>query len=123
MPAEPSQQQVHQYLVDFKRAATEAGPRTEIVSREKNWSALPELGLTDRQRDDIILALKPDDYCKGPEPDDDSERGGHVWIFGAMANGEQVYIKLKLVEDGPLRRAVCVSFHKAERPMHFPFRT
>ena len=76
----------------------------------------------ERKRDDAILALTPHDYCTGPEPDEDPQRGGSIWVFGAEVHGQQVYIKLKLVEDGPLRHAICVSFHRAEWPLHFPFR-
>jgi len=122
MASEASREQVRTFLTAFKRAAIEAGPRITIVSRDKNWNALPELGLTERQRDDAILALTPDDYSMGPEPDDDPTREGDVWVFGAEVLGQHAYIKLKLVEDGPLRKAICVSFHKAERPMRFPFR-
>lgn len=121
MPTEPSLDQVRKFLLEFKRAATEAGPRTVIASREKNWSALPDLGLTERQRDDVILALKPENYSAGPEPDDNADRGGVVWIFGAEVNDELVYIKLKLTGSEPLRHAVCVSFHRAEHPLSFPF--
>lgn len=115
-------EEVRTFLTEFKRAATEAGPRITIVSREKNWSALAELGLTERQRDAAPLALTPDDYTKGPEPVDDPARKGDVWVFGAEVLGQQAYIKLKLVEDGPLRKAICVSFHRAEWTMRFPFR-
>lgn len=122
MAPEPSPVQVRTFLAEFKRAATENGKYTAIANRDKNWNALTDLELTERQRDDTILALTPDDYSAGPEPDDNPLRGGFVWIFGAEVHGQHVYIKLKLVEDGPLRHATCVSFHRAERPMHFPFR-
>jgi hypothetical protein len=37
-------------------------------------------------------------------------------------HGQLVYIKLKLVGTEPLRRALCLSFHRAEHTMSFPFR-
>ncbi len=122
MAPEANREQVRTFLTAFKRAATEAGPKIAIVSRDKNRNALTDLGLTERQRDDVILALTPDNYSMGPEPDDVPTRGGFVWIFGAEVHGQPAYIKLKLVEDGPLRKAICVSFHAAERPIRFPFR-
>lgn len=118
----PSPDQVRAFLTEFKRAATENTKKIAIVSREKNWNALTDLGLTERKRDDAILALTPYDYSMGPELDEDPQRGGFVWVFGAEIHGQQAYIKLKLVEDGPLRHAICVSFHRAEWTMHFPFR-
>lgn len=122
MASGTSREEVRTFLTAFKRAATEARPRITIVSREKNWDALTDLGLTERQRDNALLALTPDNYSKGPEPDDDPKREGEVWFFGAEVHGQLVYIKLKLVEDGPLRKAVCVSFHGAQWPMQFPLR-
>lgn len=122
MTPPPSLELVRQFLQDFKRAATEGKNRTEVWSREKNVNALIELGLSERKRDDIILALKPEDYCEGPMPDENAERGGEVWVFGTEVRGEQVYIKLKVTGTDPLRHAICISFHKAQHPMRYPFR-
>lgn len=58
--------EVRDYLRDFKRAATEGRKRTEIWDRSKNRDALPDLGLSERQRDDIILGLQVGNYCGGP---------------------------------------------------------
>ena len=38
-------------------------------------------------------------------------------------NGDQeVYIKLKVVGEEPFDKAICLSFHPAERPLDYPFR-
>lgn len=43
-----------------------------------------------------------------------------LFIFGKSINGKQVYIKLKIKND-KARHVLCVSFHYAERQMHFPY--
>jgi hypothetical protein len=123
VPCFSSLAEVREYLRAFKRAATEGRKKTEIWDRTKNRDALPDLGLSEKQRDDIILGLQVEHYCAGPMRDDDSERGGDVWIFGTEVHGTLVYVKLKLVGVEPLRRAMCLSFHRAEHPMNFPFKS
>jgi hypothetical protein len=83
VPRLSSPAEVREYLRAFKRAATEGRKKTEIWDRTKNRDALPDLGLSERQRDDIILGLRVE----------------------------------------PLRRAMCLSFHRAEHPMNFPFKS
>lgn len=123
MPREASHSEVRSFLTDFKRAmASGKGGKCIVWSRDKNWSALAELGLSERQRDAILMALRPEDYSAGPMPDDAAAREGDVWIFGVEIHGVQVYIKLKLVGEEPLRKAICASFHPAKWPMSFPLR-
>jgi hypothetical protein len=66
MPGPSSLAEVRATLRDFKRAATEGRKRTEIWDRSKNRNALPELGLSERQRDGIIPGLQVGNYCEGP---------------------------------------------------------
>ncbi len=123
MPSSTSRADVRRFLLDFKRAATSAtSKKAQVWSRAKNRDAPLDLGLSERQRDDVLLALQPEDYVAGPLPDDDPAWGGDVWVFGACVHGEDVYIKLKLAGVEPLQHAVCISFHKAERELSFPFR-
>ena len=118
-----SRSEVRDFLRDFKRAALAGQDQTkfEVWSREKNRSALPELGMTERKRDQCLLELQPEDYCAGQLPDDDETRGGHVWIFGKEIHGHLVYIKLKIVLEEPYARAQCLSFHEAKSRLTFPF--
>jgi len=57
------------------------------------------------------------DYCEGPLPDE--TQPGEVWVFGKHIEGTEVYIKLKLTNTEAPK---CLSFHPAERTLHYPFR-
>ena len=43
-----------------------------------------------------------------------------LFVFGKDINKKQVYIKLKIKGDA-IKQVLCVSFHYAEEPMHFPY--
>lgn len=107
----------------FLRSAKRALAEDEglwIADRAKNNAACIELGLTRKNQEDIVLGLSVEDYHKGPEPDRD--KPGQVWMFGPFHEGWQLYIKLKLVVDGPITHLKCISFHLAERPLALPHR-
>ncbi len=112
--------QIIHFLKDFKELIRD---RAYSVNRhEKNKQALTNLSLTSQNRDEIILLLELEDYCKGPLPDQ-LHPGEIYWEFGREINGIEVYIKLQIVtlESGN-DWAFCLSFHPAEHPLKFPFR-
>lgn len=43
-----------------------------------------------------------------------------MWVFGKDVNGCEVYIKVAMGE--PNNRTLCISFHKAEHKMAYPFK-
>ena len=115
---------VARFLEDFKAAAI---VRKMIVSdREKNQAALIQMGLTSKNREDIILQLAVGDYVSGPEAD--HHRRSDIWVFGKRIETFDVYIKLQLLEYIPadtedlVRQPVCISFHIAEKPLAFPLK-
>lgn len=108
---------VRGFLIEFKRIVSSHGPH--IVQRLVNKDALLELGLTKENVKDEILSLSVADYCKGPEIDKDIP--GDIWVFGKTIDGKEVYIKLKIVEEGGKKIATCISFHPARYPLSFPF--
>jgi hypothetical protein len=118
---EALKQKVIQFLRDFKQLA-----QTElyVVPREVNKQALIDLGLTYKDRYNTIMSLATEDYSSGPEPDTDQI--GFIWCFGKDINGVEVYIKLKIVEYIPVgttiivRKAKCISFHRAKMPLVHP---
>jgi hypothetical protein len=119
----PTRQEVAQFLNDFKAALTLGYDRW----LERSATGKAHLSGLDINRDQAVeqlLALTPDNYCKGPEPDD-FEPGRDVWVFGCDVHGTEAYIKLTLQPD-PRRRTVVHgviwAFHEAEFPMRFPFR-
>jgi len=71
-----------------------------------------------------LLRLTPDNYCKGPDPDD-FEPQRDVWFFGCDVEDTEAYIKLTLQPDRRRRtvtHAIIWAFHKAAYPMKYPLR-
>ena len=52
--------------------------------------------------------------------DKDDNNPPLLYVFGKNINSKQVYIKLKIKGEGQ-KRVLCLSFHYAEREMHFPY--
>jgi hypothetical protein len=88
-----------------------------FVPRKRNLDGLARLGLTIIEAERIILDLTEENYCRGPEQDEDGSLG-EIWFFGVLEDGQSIYIKLKLDNDF----AKCLSFHPAERPMRHPYK-
>ena len=85
----------------------------------KNLTSLALLGLTPEIRKEILLSLTVADYSSGPEPDRDFP-GEILWKFGKEVGDKQVYIKLKIDDQGHRKVAKCLSFHIAEHEIHYP---
>lgn len=80
---------------------------------------LADLSITAKMREEIILNLKIEDYTEGPLKE--TQQGGtEMWIFGKTIKGQQIYIKLTISKITD--QAICISFHKAEFSMEFPFK-
>ena len=109
---------IREFLMEFKEIVVHRG--LDVIPRRENIDALAELGLTRKNRVDEILALSVDDYCSGPEPDND--RPGDLWIFGKQVGSVSIYIKLKIAQIGEEKIAKCLSFHAAKFPLCFPCR-
>ena len=118
----PNRNEVVSFLRQFKRAALGPPERLDIWSAIKNVDGLLQLGINATMRNDYLLQLTPEDYCEGPKDDDDASREGKSWIFGMKIGDQEVYIKLKVVGEEPFDRAICLSFHPAERPLDYPLR-
>ena len=111
---------VQLFLKEFKEAA--AGKDGIIYSfREKNMETLFKLGITGSMRDSIVLGLTYRNYVSGPLLDD-KKRQGELWVFGSLETRKDIYIKLKVITKESGNKAVCVSFHIAERALHYPLR-
>lgn len=113
-------EEVTEFLKAFKGAYSKGSP-IMYPGRVKNWEVLSALGMTQTQRTESILALKPTDYVSGPLIDE-SGRKGKLWVFGAKYERSDIYIKLKLspTKKGP--RPICISFHIADHPLSYPLR-
>lgn len=91
-----------------------------FINRPKNnVQDLADLGITANSRKEIVAQLEVEDYSEGPEPETQFN-GKELWVFGKTIKKQEIYIKLTIskITGG----AICISFHKAERPMKFPFK-
>ncbi len=113
--------QIDNFLKDFKNLVWEG--RYRVSRNDKNRRALTDLGITSKIRENKILSLALEDYCKGPLPDQ-YHPGEVYWEFGAEINRRDIYIKLQIVtlENGN-DWAFCLSFHPAEFPIKYHFRS
>jgi hypothetical protein len=89
------------------------------LDHEKTFQTLGLLGLTEKNCTEEILNLSVLDYSSGPDPDHD--KPGYIWVFGKVVNSREIYIKLKIVEKNDREKAICLSFHIAEKPLYHPF--
>lgn len=89
--------------------------------RDKNIDTLAELDLIPKARIEYLKNLTLEDYYTGPNKDTHDDKRPDYFEFGINIKGEEVYIKISL---GLLNKPVdCMSFHKAERPITYPFKT
>ena len=103
------------FLKEFKSIAASRG--ILVIPRTINNEALVYLGITKAIRDQIILSLEPNNFCKGPQPDRDMP--GELWFFGSTIPGEEIYIKLKIADANGIKLAKCLSFHAAEHKLKY----
>ena len=88
--------------------------------RGKNKEALEQLEITPLQRELIVKNITVQDYVEGPIIDI-LNKEGEMWVFGKDVKGREVYIKITLgYQNG---QTICISFHIAEHPMHYPYKT
>ena len=88
--------------------------------RPKNKEALQILDITPLQRELIVKNLQAQDYVEGPVIDVLNKKC-EMWVFGKDVKGREVYIKITLgYQNG---QTICISFHSAEHPMQYPFKT
>lgn len=69
---------------------------------------------------ECILNLSIENYSSGPIPD--TYDNGYIWIFGIDIDCVEIYIKVAIKEAPDGKKAVLISFHKAEYPLPHPFK-
>ena len=88
--------------------------------RPKNREALQILDITPLQREVVVKSLQVQDYVEGPVIDE-LNRKSEMWVFGKDVKGREVYIKITLgYQNG---QTICISFHIAEYPLLYPFKS
>jgi hypothetical protein len=96
---------------------------------EKNKETLKALGLLPEHAIEILTDLEVQDYSKGPEINKSGTKvrsvDEEVWVFGKEITGMitmEVYIKFSLVDIGTDTSCCCISFHKADFVIEYPFK-
>ena len=113
-----TQSEINQFLFKFKFFAQNF-ECFSFIERDKNLQSLAELGITSCQAINIILQLTYKNYSDGPEPDVNYP-GHNVWKFGYNLDAEEIYIKLS--DDFGSNIAKCISFHKADFIISYPYK-
>ena len=113
----PSISDIDSFLKDFKQ-------KMSIYSiffkdRDKNEKTLKELGITPRQREEVLHELVPENYSSGPTPDAYDPESPPNYVFGKFIQSREIYIKINMGK--PEKRVMCISFHLSEKPMQYPF--
>ena len=110
---------VASFLKNHKRLISENN--FHLVARPKNLQGLATLGLTIKQCPGVINSLTIQNYSSGPLPNEDYP--GWVMVFGKEIGQQDIYLKLSNTDKSGIKsQAVCISIHKAEHPLNFPFR-
>jgi len=109
----------HQVALFLHLMKTAANEQFMFVGRRTNLETLARLGINRQHAQELVTGLTPEDYVSGPAPDHNNP-GLEMWVFGLNVGRSEVYTKLQVIVEPA--RCVCVSFHEAERPMHYPFR-
>ncbi|TKK65432.1 toxin [Ilyomonas limi] len=88
--------------------------------RDKNTNTLAELDILPFERTEYLKNLTVEDYYDGPKNDTYDFTKPDYYEFGVSIKGIEVYIKVSL--GLPNKRVDCMSFHKAERPITYPYK-
>lgn len=105
-----SKNEVVKYICDIRaKLLLDKIRNLSIVPRadKKNQNCMIELGLCHNDVADILITFEPENYCETVE--DTDRPGNHLWIFGCVYNGHELYIKICL-----RKQVVCISFHEKE---------
>lgn len=88
--------------------------------RGKNAQALLDLEILPIKRNEILKKLVVEDYSQGPL---EEQMYGNLpmWVFGKEVKGTEVYIKITMGVANS--NSICISFHPAEHPMKYPYKT
>lgn len=109
---------LEQFLSDFKVKLKIWGLLFRS-DRGKNTQTLLDLELSISQVKEIVGTLETVDYSQGPF-EEKLYGNASMWIFGKEVKATEIYIKISL--GMPSTEVICISFHKAEYPINYPFK-
>ena len=111
--------EIEQFLAEFKVKLGIWG----IVYRDdrgKNTQTLLDLEIRSMDREKVLKDLKLEDYSEGPLHEK-LYGGSDMWGFGKIIKNKEVYIKITMGLLGT--QVICISFHVAEHPMNYPYKS
>lgn len=114
-----TKQEVESFLNDFKTKMS-IFHILFMDYRGKNAQALLDLEISSIKRIEILNKLTVDDYSQGPL-DENMYGLPPMWVFGKEVKGIKVYIKISMGKANS--NTICISFHPAEHPMKYPYKT
>ena len=117
MQCTPSKE-ISNFLYKFKFFAQNSACFSFVI-RKKNLQDIMDLGITYEQSIEIIKELTYKNYVSGPQKDKDYP-DKDVWVFGCQINEHETYIKLS--GDFSCKVAKCISFHKSEHSLKYPYK-
>lgn len=110
--------EVQAFLQDFKAKMS----IYRIIFRDergKNLQTLADLEMRPNAREEILKGLGVNDYSEGPL-EETLYKGADMWVFGIMIKNKEIYIKISMGLANS--NVLCISFHLAAHPMHYPFK-
>lgn len=114
-----TESEVQLFLKDFK-VKMQVMDIVFLDERAKNAKTLALLEISPAKRKQIIRELEVQDYAEG-SIEEVIFLGSPLWVFGKYIKSQEVYIKISM--GMPNRQTLCVSFHIAEYPMKYPFKS
>ena len=114
-----SKEEIEQFLKQFHQ-------KLEIYNivyrddRGKNLATLASLDMPPSARTKTIKEITVEGYSEGPIIDT-LHKIGEMWVFGKDVAKHEIYIKISL--GYPNSSTICISFHVAEYPMQYPYKT
>ncbi|MCK5581160.1 MAG: hypothetical protein KAJ18_07790 [Candidatus Omnitrophica bacterium] len=116
---EEKKSEINDFLYKFKYFAENISCFV-FVTRDKNMQILLDLNMTVAQAlQDVIFQLTYLNYVEGPLADEKYADQG-LYVFGFLYNEMELYIKLS--DSFKHNYAKCLSFHKAEYKLKYPFK-
>ena len=111
--------EIERFLADVRECIF-AGQELLIAKRKKNQDTLIPFGMTRRNLVDELTSLSINNYCSGPELDDQRQTDV-LWTFGKEIEGVEIYIKIKIFTVNGEDYVKLISFHRAEFPVKHPY--
>jgi hypothetical protein len=112
--------EIEGFLKDFKFKLGFWGLLMQNRTNLKNFQTLTDLEFQVEHVKMVLKELELKDYSEGPL-EDTLYKGPEMWVFGKTIKKREVYIKITMGQ--PSDKVICISFHFAENPITYPYKT